>query len=45
MMAEALGRLLGTLLVPFAVMLVIGGLYYLIRRPRVTFWGLCSGGG
>jgi hypothetical protein len=37
--AEALGRIVGTLLFPFAVMLVIGGVYYLIRRPRVTFWG------
>jgi hypothetical protein len=23
----------------FLVMLVVGGVYYLIRRPRVTFWG------
>ena len=23
----------------FLVMLVGGGVYYLIRRPRVTFWG------
>ena len=39
MVAEAIGRVVGTLLVPFFVMLVVGGAYYLIRRPRVTFWG------
>ena len=39
MVAEAIGRVVGTLLVPFFVMLVIDGAYYLIRRPRVTFWG------
>ena len=39
MVAEAIGRLVGTLLVPFFVMLMVGGAYYLIRRPRVTFWG------
>jgi hypothetical protein len=22
----------------FLVMLVVGGVYYLIRRPRITFW-------
>lgn len=42
-MAEAVGRTLGqivgTLLFPFLVMLVVGGIYYLIRRPRVSFWG------
>jgi hypothetical protein len=38
-LGEAIGRLVGTLLVPFVVMLVVGGIYYLIRRPRVTFWG------
>jgi hypothetical protein len=38
-MAEALGQLAGTLLFMFLVMLVVGGVYYLIRRPRVTFWG------
>lgn len=37
--ARALGQVVGTLLFPFFVMLVVGGLYYLIRRPRVTFWG------
>jgi hypothetical protein len=37
--AEVLGQIVGTLLFPFLVMLVIGGVYYLIRRPRVTFWG------
>ena len=36
--AEILGQIVGTLLFPFLVMLVIGGVYYLIRRPRVTFW-------
>jgi len=42
-LAEALGRTLGqivgTLLFPFLVMLVVGGIYYLIRRPRVSFRG------
>jgi len=38
-MAEALGQLAGTLLFMFLVMLVVGSVYYLIRRPRVTFWG------
>jgi hypothetical protein len=38
-MAEALGQIAGTLLFMFVVMLVIGGVYYLIRRPRITFWG------
>ena len=37
-MGEALGRVAGTLLFMFRVMLVVGGVYYLIRRPRVTFW-------
>ena len=36
--ARVLGQVVGTLLFPFLVMLVVGGLYYLIRRPRVTFW-------
>jgi hypothetical protein len=38
-MAEALGNIAGTLLFMFVVMLVVGGVYYLIRRPRITFWG------
>ena len=38
-MAEALGQIAGTLLFMFVVMLVLGGVYYLIRRPRITFWG------
>ena len=38
-LAEALGQIAGTLLFVFVVMLVVGGVYYLIRRPRVTFWG------
>jgi hypothetical protein len=38
-MAEALGQVTGTLLFMFLVMLVVGGVYYLIRRPRITFWG------
>jgi hypothetical protein len=38
-MAEALGSIAGTLLFMFVVMLVVGGVYYLIRRPRITFWG------
>jgi hypothetical protein len=38
-MAEALGQITGTLLFMFVVMLVVGGVYYLIRRPRITFWG------
>lgn len=37
--AEVLGQIVGTLLFPFLVMLVVGSVYYLIRRPRVTFWG------
>ncbi len=36
-MAEALGQVTGTLLFMFLVMLVVGGVYYLVRRPRVTF--------
>jgi hypothetical protein len=39
-MAEVLGQVVGTLLFVFLVMLVVGGVYYLIRRPRVTFWGV-----
>ena len=39
-MAEALGQVVGTLLFVFLVVLVVGGVYYLIRRPRVTFWGV-----
>ena len=38
-MAEALGQFAGTLLFMFVVMLVVGGVYYLIRRPGITFWG------
>jgi hypothetical protein len=38
-MVEALGQIAGTLLFMFVVMLVVGGVYYLIRRPRVAFWG------
>jgi hypothetical protein len=38
-MMEALGQITGTLLFMFVVMLVVGGVYYLIRRPRITFWG------
>lgn len=34
-MAEALGQV--TLLFMFLVMLVVGGVYYPVRRPRVTF--------
>jgi hypothetical protein len=37
--ADALGQITGTLLFMLLVMLVVGGVYYLIRRPRVTFWG------
>jgi hypothetical protein len=37
-MVEALGQIAGTLLFMFVVMLVVGGVYYLIRRPRITFW-------
>jgi len=37
--AEALGQIAGTLLFMFVVMLVVGGVYYLIRRPRIAFWG------
>jgi hypothetical protein len=42
---EATGRVVGTLFVTFVVMLLVGGIYYLVRRPRVTFWGRSSGGG
>jgi hypothetical protein len=42
---EAIGRVVGTLFVTFVVMLLVGGVYYLVRRPRVTFWGRSSGGG
>ena len=38
-MAEALGQIAGTLLFMFVVMFLVGGVYYLIRRPRITFWG------
>ena len=38
-MVEALGQITGILLFMFVVMLVAGGIYYLIRRPRITFWG------
>jgi hypothetical protein len=38
-MVEALGQITGILLFMFVVMLVVGGIYYLIRRPRITFWG------
>ena len=38
-MVEALGQITGTLLFMFVVMLVVGGIYYLIHRPRITFWG------
>jgi hypothetical protein len=38
-MMEALGQITGTLLFMFVVMLLVGGVYYLIRRPRITFWG------
>jgi predicted membrane channel-forming protein YqfA (hemolysin III family) len=38
-MTDALGQLAGTLLFMFVVMLVVGGVYYLIRRPRIAFWG------
>jgi hypothetical protein len=34
--AEVLGQIVGTLLFPFLVMLVIGGVYYLIRRPTAS---------
>jgi hypothetical protein len=37
--AEVLGQVVGTLLFPFLVMLAVGGTYYLIRRPKVRFWG------
>jgi hypothetical protein len=38
-MVEALGQIAGTLLFMFLAMLLVGGVYYLIRRPRITFWG------
>jgi hypothetical protein len=36
--SEVAGYLVGRLVFPVLfVMLVVGGIYYLIRRPRVTF--------
>jgi hypothetical protein len=37
MTGEALGRLVGLILFPFLVMAIVGGLYYLAVRPRLTF--------
>lgn len=39
-MSEVIGYLVGRVVFPVVlVMLVVGGIYYLIRRPRVTFLG------
>ena len=38
-LTEALAQITATLLFMVLVMLVVGGVYYLLRRPRVTFWG------
>jgi hypothetical protein len=35
--AEMLGRLTFYVLFPFIVMAIVGGIYYLFARPRVTF--------
>lgn len=41
-MAYALGVIVGRIVVALVIMLVIGTVYYLIRRPRVTFWQAVS---
>jgi hypothetical protein len=37
MVGEMLGRLTFFVLFPFLMMAIIGGVYYLFARPRVTF--------
>ena len=37
MTAEALGRVFGILLFPVIVMAIVGGVYYLAVRPRLTY--------
>ena len=37
MTGEMLGRLVGLLIFPFLVMAIVGGVYYLAVRPRLTF--------
>lgn len=37
MTGEALGRIIGLLIFPLLVMAVVGGVYYLAVRPRLTF--------
>lgn len=37
MTGEALGRIVGILLFPFIVMALVGGIYYLVKRPAITF--------
>lgn len=34
---EALGRIIGLIILPFLLMALIGGVYYLAVRPRLTF--------
>jgi hypothetical protein len=38
MIGYTIGYFLGTLLFPFLMMSIIGGIYYLLTRPRTTFW-------
>lgn len=38
MTAEMLGRLFETVAVPLIIMAIVGGVYYLRSRPRLTFW-------
>jgi hypothetical protein len=37
MIGEMLGRLTFFAMLPFLVMLVVGGIYFLAMRPRVSF--------
>lgn len=37
MIGEAIGRVIGLIIFPFLVMAIVGGLYYLAARPRLTF--------
>lgn len=37
MTGVVLGRIIGLIIVPFLLMALIGGVYYLAVRPRLTF--------
>ena len=37
MIGEALGRIIGLIILPFLLMALIGGVYYLAVRPRLSF--------